>query len=99
MAQLEQEKLGMQYLETRKLQEFLTAIADRPTALSVDIGSLVNCSQGWYYLGIPLGKVPYENTVVFCISAASPIGKILLGKRPSEAVDTPAGKLTVDFIL
>ena len=99
MAQLEQEKLGKQYLETKKIQDFLSLISDRTAGTAIQIGDLIRTNMGWYYLGIPLGKVTLDTHPVFCISGASPLGTQLVGKRVLDRVQSPAGEMVIEEIL
>lgn len=78
MAQLEQEKLGKQYIEAQKLVEHLGKL-DTSDSKVAKPGSLISSSEGYYFIGIPLGKVDFNGETVFCISTISPFGKAILG--------------------
>lgn len=47
-------------------------------------GSLVHTSQGIFYVSISAGQLQFEGQTIFAISAASPIGKMLLGKKKGD---------------
>lgn len=47
----------------------------------VGFGSLVLTSIGWFFVGLPLGKISFNECDVLCISGNAPVAKLL-----SEAV-------------
>ena len=85
IAQFEQEKLGKQLAEQLKLRDALFQLSDQAASDIVRIGSLVECSNGLFFVGIGLGKIEIGNESVFSISTASPLGISLLGKSENEA--------------
>jgi transcription elongation GreA/GreB family factor len=50
----------------------------------VRAGSLVQTNTGWFYVITSLGKLTSQSGDCFVISAASPIGQALLGKKVGE---------------
>lgn len=50
----------------------------------VEFGSLVITTQNNYFISSALGKIELENESYYCISMASPIGKILFNKRTGD---------------
>lgn len=50
----------------------------------VEKGALVQTAKGFFYISIPLGKIEVEGEKVWMISAASPIGQALTGKKAGE---------------
>ena len=69
--------------DQRKLLERLQSKEEGVAGL----GSLVCTSNGNYFLGIGLGALEVEKKSVFCISTASPIGKMLLGTKKGERIN------------
>lgn len=49
-------------------------------------GSLVRTNRGVYLLSVPMGRVKGAEEPLFAISAASPLGQLLLGKEAGESV-------------
>lgn len=86
MAQLEQEKLTKQINEFLELKTILKQINPARTHNKVELGSLVETNNGWYYFSIGLGAVNYEDTRMFCMTLQAPIGKLLEGKKVGESV-------------
>ena len=86
MAQLEQEKLTKQINEFLLLKEALLKINPSKVHTKIEIGSLVETNNGWYYLSIGLGAVKIEETIIFAMNPLAPIGLLLNGKSKGESV-------------
>jgi transcription elongation GreA/GreB family factor len=87
MAQLEQEKLTKQINEFLELQSTLLKINPERKHTSIELGSLVETNNGWYYFSIGLGAVPMNDSPFFAMNPLAPIGKLLLGKKAGEKVE------------
>lgn len=81
MLQLEREKLGQQLLEAEKTTIILRKVNASTQSKTIILGSLVKTTNANYYIAISAGKFEDNNTTVFCISASTPIGKLLMGKQ------------------
>ncbi|TKC62527.1 3-oxoacyl-ACP synthase [Pedobacter hiemivivus] len=70
--------------DNRKVLESIghTSVTD-----SIRGGSLVYTNQGIFYISISAGQLLSEGKTVFAISAASPIGKLMLGKKKKDSFD------------
>jgi transcription elongation GreA/GreB family factor len=95
MAQLEQEKIGAQLGELSKLQEILFRIDPTRISKSIQLGSLVETTKGWFYVSVGIGQINFEGTSIFCITPMAPLCKILMGKSTGDAVDWQGEKITV----
>jgi hypothetical protein len=62
----------------------LKTLVDVPAAAAVKNGSLVETSQGVFYVSISAGQLSVEGKPAFAISAASPVGQLMLGKQVGE---------------
>lgn len=47
--------------------------------VKVGLGSLVKTDKAVYFLATSVGLITIDNQKIFCVSLASPIGKVLLG--------------------
>jgi hypothetical protein len=66
--------------------QLLSSLEDAPAAVdTVRNGSLVYTSKGIFYISISAGQLKIEDQLVFAISAASPIGQLLIGKKAGES--------------
>ncbi|MDG2369142.1 MAG: hypothetical protein P8M12_00725 [Flavobacteriales bacterium] len=61
----------------------------------INFGSLVIASNGIYFIGIGIGQVNFQNTNYFCISLASPIGKLLFKKKEGDIIHFGNKEITV----
>lgn len=53
---------------------------------TIGVGSLVRTPMGVYWIAAAIGRVPFGEGWVYCISPASPIGALLLGRQAGETV-------------
>jgi len=81
MLQLEREKAGAQLAEVQKIQEVLAKVTISQSSETIRLGSLVETSQGSYFLSISVGKLTVANQSYFVIATNTPIGKLLLGSK------------------
>jgi transcription elongation GreA/GreB family factor len=86
MAQLEREKIGGFIQQHEQLMANAQRLDSSIETSSIRVGSLVNTSNGWYYISVAAGRVNVDNTPVFCLSPAAPLVTALLGKKAREAV-------------
>jgi transcription elongation GreA/GreB family factor len=86
MMQAEMERLSSQLAEVAKLNEALFHAETAVPTTTVGIGSLIKTTTAAYFLAAGLGKVIATGQPVFVLSAASPMGNLLLGKTVGEVV-------------
>lgn len=84
MIQLEREKLGQQLAEVEKTQQLLFKVPKNRDAKTVGLGSLVITDSSIYYLAISAGEYKNTQASVYCISSATPIGKLVFGKSVGD---------------
>lgn len=82
--------------EIIKLQAQLALISEQEVQLermktrakrtSAGPGSLIETEQGIFFLGLALGKVETGGITVFCLSTASPFGKVLSGVETGDQI-------------
>lgn len=84
MLQLEREKLGAQLAEAEKMQALLHKVPRNKAFTSVGLGALVVTNGNSYFIGVSAGEITHENGKVYCISPATPIGKLLMGKQAGD---------------
>ena len=86
MAQLEQEKLSNQLTQVMNLKETLSKVDPTEYHKLVQYGSLVNTNNGTFFFSVGLGKIDINGYDVFCITATTPLGQLLIGKRKGDSV-------------
>ncbi len=84
MIQLEREKLGQQLLEAEKTKQILSKVNITKNISTVGLGSFVKTTKANYFIAISAGEFKEGSDVVYCISAATPIGRLLAGKKEKQ---------------
>lgn len=84
---------GQQNLQLLSSLESVPAAGD-----TVRNGSLVYTSKGIFYISISAGQLNVEDQLVFAISAASPIGQLLIGKKAGESFSFNQNAYTIKDI-
>lgn len=90
MAQQEIDQLSTQLEETNRQIALLSGLTIG-TGESIQMGSLVRTSLGWFFIGIPVGKIAVKNSenevlTVQCISSIAPLSQQLMRKESGESV-------------
>jgi len=73
--------------DAQQQRAVLQSLADIGETNTVRSGSLVLTNQGSLYISISAGQLQLEGKTYFAISAASPVGKLLIGKAVGEKFD------------
>jgi len=86
MLQLEREKLGKQLAEAEKMKLVLNKVSSENNPTLIALGSLVKTSKSNYFISISAGEYKTDTHSVYCVSAQTPIGKLLLGKAKNDSI-------------
>jgi transcription elongation GreA/GreB family factor len=84
MMHLEMEKLSSQLNEFLNARQILNQIDPTKNYPVIQLGSVVLTSAHNYFLSISAGTVEVDQKQFFCISPASPIGALLVGKKKGD---------------
>ncbi|SNR59255.1 hypothetical protein SAMN04488009_2695 [Maribacter sedimenticola] len=84
MIQLEREKLGQRLAELEKTKQVLSKIPRDSGITNIGLGNLVVTDAALYYIGISAGVYKQGTSLVYCISAGTPIGQLLFRKSVGE---------------
>ncbi|MDG3581948.1 MULTISPECIES: transcription elongation factor [Galbibacter] len=77
----------LEYLEeANSLKAKLKQVDIFQTNDTVKQGSLVACSNGNFFLSIPLGKIILDGQTFFAISKEAPVGQLLIGKKIGDSI-------------
>lgn len=68
-------------MDAKQNLQVLGSIKGAPTSVIVRNGSLVATSEGFFYISVSAGQLRIDDTTYFAVSALSPIGQQLLGRR------------------
>ena len=86
MAQQEVELNRRQLMEAERLEATLLAMTS-PTSKGIAApGSLVTTTNGVFFLAISIGPIQLDKNQYFVISPESPVGKLLIGKKPGARI-------------
>lgn len=99
MLQLEREKAGNQLAELQKQIELLHKINPNQTHKIVTLGSVVKTTQANYFISVSVGEILIDNQSFFAISAATPIGQLLLSKQVGDGIQFRVQQFTIKEIL
>ena len=98
MAQLEIEKASSQLAEANKLKQALVQVPADALGPVVKPGSLVVTNQGRYFISIAAGSLTVDDKTWFAISAGSPLGAILVGKKEGDVVKMMGKEIVVEKV-
>lgn len=99
MLQLEREKLGAQLAEAEKMQVLLHKVPQKSTFTSVGLGALVVTSVSTYFIAVSAGEITHKKNRVYCISPATPIGKLLIGKQAGDSFSFQSKDATILVVI
>lgn len=86
MMQLEIEKNKVLLNKTLNLKNELSQIDIRKTSHKVEFGSVVKTENLNYFISIGNGKIEIDDEIYYDVSAASPVGKLLLNKKQNDKI-------------
>lgn len=95
MLQLDREKLGQQLHEAEKMAVVLSRISITNKARTIVLGSWVKTSKFDYFLAVSAGKFITATEPIYCISARTPIGQLLLSKTIGDVVTFDGEKIRI----
>lgn len=65
---------------------------------TIQLGSLVKTTQGYYYISVGLGRIIVDKATYFAISTLSPLGQLLVGKQKGEKIEFRGKKIGVEEV-
>lgn len=76
----------------------LLSLLQTDSTESVQQGSLVITSNGKFYVGVSIGAVSMNGEKYQTISSSSPIGHLLLNKKPGEKIQLNEKEYVIDAV-
>lgn len=98
MMQIEVERLSKQMAEAQEMKATLSKINMGDEKSSIVPGALVLTSRGNYFIAVAAGKITIEGAVYFAISASSPIGALLKGKKKGDSFAINNGTVQISEV-
>ena len=99
MTQLEQEKLGQQLYALTETLGTLDQIDVNKESSVIEFGSLVHTTNVSYLISTGLGTIDGKNNSVYCISATSPLGNALSGKKAGDTIIFQGKQIEITEVL
>lgn len=95
MMQLEEEKYRTQLANVLQSKSIFDRIDPKQAPQKVEIGSLVQTDQGWYYLAVAIGKATLHGKTIFIISTDAPVGRLLMHKKAGDQIAFQGRKFSI----
>ncbi len=89
MSQLDRNMHARQYEQARQENTVLERLEATPEPGSyerVAMGSLVKTTAGYFFIAVSAGAIKIDDQTIMVVSAASPVGKSILGKQVGDTV-------------
>jgi hypothetical protein len=98
MAQQELAKLSTQISEQQRLKNLIESQSFEKSEF-VKIGSLVQTDKGYFLVGIPIGKIRFEDKDIIGVGAAAPLGQLLLNKPSNCSIEFNQQSFQIEEII
>ncbi|NEN25490.1 GreA/GreB family elongation factor [Cryomorpha ignava] len=86
LMQIEIDNQKKQVANSILLKSTLAQIPLDTNTHTIDFGSLVETSQGFFYLSVSLGKVELSGGVYFTVSPSTPLAQALIGAKLGDTI-------------
>ncbi len=86
MSHLEKDMHAKQLSASMKEIESLLSVDCNQLYIAAQKGSFVTCEKISFFIAAGLGKITFENEIIFLVSPAAPVSKILSGKRARDTI-------------
>jgi uncharacterized small protein (DUF1192 family) len=80
------ETLSLQLSEVEAQRHLLLSISNVAPAAQIQAGSVVYTDAANFYISVSVGTKRLNNDVFICLSASSPLGKLLVGKTAGDEI-------------
>ncbi len=84
--------------ELKKLKAVMERITPTQTGMATMPGSVVYTDRGNYYIAISAGLLKVDGIPYYAISAASPIGSILMGQKAGDSFTFNGKKYLIEKV-
>ena len=86
MGQQDRDMNARQLEQARKDLVYVQSLNVSRTSKSIEVGSLVYCKEGIFFLAAGLGSMDVDNDHIHIISPAAPLANLLLHKNAGEKI-------------
>lgn len=95
LTRTEIEKFQVQWNQYQKWEATVKNFAAQSTSSLVKPGSIVFTDTQVFLVGIAVGKLSVKQQDIYCLSAASPMGQALLGKKVGQSISLNQQELKI----
>ena len=95
MMQQEINRLEQQMAINRQQIFQLKALSSINNTEAIAAGGLVKTNKGTFFIAIGLGEIKLNDESIMVISPASPLGKLLIGKKVGEVLEMNKNKIEI----
>ena len=95
MLHIEHERHSKLLSEALKTKKQLLLIESLDSSESISQGSVIRTNSENFFLSVSIGKLFVQNELYYAISAASPLGKLLYGKKEGDSISFNGKKITI----
>lgn len=99
MSQLDRDRYARQMAEARNELAQLKRIDPGQVHERVGTGSLVGCKHTWYFIAAGLGSIMHQNEKVILLSAASPLARLMAGKKEKDRFHFNGNDFVLDVLV
>jgi hypothetical protein len=98
MLQLEQSQIAKHMYDAMDARTLFTQINTDAQSEFVKIGSLVQTNKGLFFIGVALPKITINQIEILAISAKSPLGMQLLGKKQGDQLKINTTSYIIEMV-
>ncbi len=98
MLQLEQSQIAKHMYDAMDARTLFTQIKNEAQSEFVKIGSLVQTNKGLFFIGVALPKITIDQIEILAISAKSPLGMQLLGKKQGDQLKINTTSYIIEMV-
>jgi hypothetical protein len=93
------ETLSQQLSEVEAQHNQLLPLANVAPSATIQAGSVVLTSTTNFYISVSVGTKRLNNDVFFCLSASSPLGKLLIGSKINDEIRCNGKLYIIDALI
>lgn len=86
MMQIERDKAAQQLAEALKLKQLVDGLLETGNPDEVRVGAIVQTTRYHFFIAISIGKISLDGVDYLLVSPQSPIGQLLLSKKPGDCI-------------
>jgi len=98
MMNQERDKLQSQLGVIDRQLESLNQIKTNKQFEEIDFGALVKTAGAYYFISISYGKLAVEGQSIFLISAVTPLGQLMMGKKAGDSLNWNGREILIEAV-